>query len=58
MPKFKVKLEFETKFNCHPDNVIPFAVEELLEILQDFRESDPTHGNDLKWTVEPVTKQK
>ena len=56
--KFKVKLEYETEFSCHKDNVIPFAAEELFEILQDLKESDPSHGNDLRWTVEPVTKQK
>lgn len=56
--KFKIKLEYETEISCWKENAIPFAVEELLEILNDFRESDPTHGNDLKWTVEPVTKPK
>lgn len=56
--KQTIKLEFKTEYTCHPDNAISFAVEELLEILQDFSESDPTHGGDLNWVVEPVAKPK
>lgn len=58
MVKYKVKLEYETEISCWKDNAIPFTVEELIEVLQDFYESDPSHGNDLHWTVEPVKKQK
>lgn len=58
MVQYTVKLEWKTELSCWKDNVIPFAVEELSELLQDFRESDPSAGNMLHWTVEPVKKQK